>query len=121
SEAVDHALHEAGIAVVTATHVREVDNGKVIDMSGDVVVDAQRVVALPLLAAPSIRGVPHDGSGFIPVDEHGRVRDTSAMYAAGDGTTFAIKQGGIAAQQADAVARSIARQAGALVAAEPFR
>ena len=38
---------------------------------------------------------------------------TDDVFAAGDGTTFAIKQGGIAAQQADAVARAIAGRAGA--------
>lgn len=42
------------------------------------------------------------------------------IYAAGDATSFPVKQGGLAAQQADAVAAHIARRAGADVAAEPF-
>ena len=42
------------------------------------------------------------------------------VYAAGDITTFPIKQGGIAAQQAVAAARSIAADAGAPVVPEPF-
>ena len=41
------------------------------------------------------------------------------MYAAGDATTCAIKQGGVAAQQADAAAEAIAARAGAPV--EPRR
>jgi sulfide:quinone oxidoreductase len=65
--------------------------------------------------------VPHDADGFVPTDEHGRVRGTYDVYAAGDLTTFPIKQGGIAAQQADAAAASIAALAGAPVEPQPFR
>jgi sulfide:quinone oxidoreductase len=43
------------------------------------------------------------------------------VYAAGDITSFPVKQGGIAAQQADAVAESIAALAGAPVTPQPFR
>ena len=41
------------------------------------------------------------------------------MYAAGDATTFPVKQGGLATQQADAAAETIA-QARAPVTARPF-
>jgi sulfide:quinone oxidoreductase len=114
-------LKEAGISVITGTHVRDVDDGKVLGVSGDVIVDAQRVVALPRLGAPRVLGLPHDANGFLAVDEHGQVRDVPGVYAAGDGTSFPIKQGGIAAQQAAAVARAIAHRAGATVVPEPFR
>ncbi len=43
------------------------------------------------------------------------------MFAAGDATAFPIKQGGLAAQQGDAVAESIAASVGADVAPRPFR
>jgi sulfide:quinone oxidoreductase len=43
------------------------------------------------------------------------------VFAAGDVTAFPIKQGGIAAQAADAVAETIAAEAGAPVTAKPFR
>jgi CBS domain-containing protein len=43
------------------------------------------------------------------------------VYAAGDITTFSVKQGGIAAQQADAAAEAIAADAGADVVPKPFR
>jgi sulfide:quinone oxidoreductase len=43
------------------------------------------------------------------------------VYAAGDGTAFPIKQGGLATQQADSVAAAIAAAAGAQVEAQPFR
>jgi hypothetical protein len=43
------------------------------------------------------------------------------VWAAGDATWFPIKQGGLAAQQADVAARSIAAHAGAHVPVEPFQ
>ena len=42
------------------------------------------------------------------------------VYAAGDGTSFPVKQGGIATQQADAAAEHIAARLGARLEAEPF-
>jgi sulfide:quinone oxidoreductase len=114
-------LKEAGISVITGAYVRDVDHGKVLSVSGDVIVDAQRVVTLPRLRTPRVLGLPHDMDGFLTVDEHGQVRGVPGVYAAGDGTSFPIKQGGIAAQQAAAVARAIAHRAGATVVPEPFR
>ena len=43
------------------------------------------------------------------------------MWAAGDATAFPVKQGALAAQQADTAARSIAARAGAHVPLEPFQ
>jgi sulfide:quinone oxidoreductase len=121
SESVDKILADAGITVVPNAHVRQVDHGEVIASPGDVVVRADRVVALPRLVGPGVRGLRADAHGFLPVDDLGRVTGTDDVFAAGDGTTFAIKQGGIAAQQADAVARALAGRAGAEVTAQPFR
>ena len=50
---------------------------------------------------------------ILPVDEHARVRGVGGVYAAGDATTFALKQGGLATQQADAAAETIAADLGA--------
>jgi sulfide:quinone oxidoreductase len=72
-----------------------------------------RIVALPALHGPHLPGLPADGHGFIRVDEHGRVRGLHGVYAAGDATDQPIKQGGLAAQQADHIAALIARDAGA--------
>ena len=66
-------------------------------------------------------GLPADPHGFIPVDDWSRVHGAANVWAVGDGTTFPLKQGGIAAQQADAAASSIAAKAGAGVAPQPFR
>ena len=52
---------------------------------------------------------------------HGHVLDVEHVYAVGDATEFPIKHGGVGAQQADAVAESIASLAGAPVSAESFR
>ena len=43
------------------------------------------------------------------------------VWAAGDAIAFPIKQGGLAAQQADAAAEAIAAEAGADIAPQPFR
>ena len=80
-----------------------------------------RVIALPELRGPAIPGVPADGAGFIPVDRHGRVDGVRDVYAAGDATAFPVKQGGLAAQQADAVAEAVAAAFGAEVSPRPFK
>lgn len=83
--------------------------------------DVDRVVALPQLEGPPLAGIPQDGEGFVPTDEHGRVAHLDDVYAAGDLAQFPVKQGGIAAQQADAAAETIAAEAGAPVEPKPFR
>lgn len=85
---------------------------------GEVFVD--RVVTLPVPEGPAIRGVPHDQHGFVPVDAYGRVSGLEYVYAAGDLTTFPLKQGGLAAQQADAVAETIAAKLGVPIEPKPF-
>ena len=47
------------------------------------------------MEGPRIDGLPADEDGFIPVDGHGRVKGVEDVYAAGDGTNFPIKQGGL--------------------------
>ena len=81
---------------------------------------ADGVIALPRLLGQRISGLRSDGDGFLLVDHHGRVEGEDDVYAAGDATSFPVKQGGLAAQQADAVAAHIARRAGADIEAEPF-
>jgi sulfide:quinone oxidoreductase len=82
--------------------------------------EAGAVVALQALHGPALAGLPADDDGYIPVDEFGRVEGLEDVYAAGDGTNFPVKQGGLAAQQADAVAAHIAAGLGAGVEALPF-
>jgi sulfide:quinone oxidoreductase len=80
--------------------------------------DADLVVAVPDLLPHTLRGLPIDGRGFLPVDGHGRVSGAQDIYAAGDCAAFPIKQGGLAAQQADAVALHVAARAGVAVEAK---
>ncbi len=82
--------------------------------------EAGVVVTVPVIEGPSIPGLPDDPHGFIPVDEYGRVEGLEDVYAAGDGTTFPVKQGGLATQQADAAAEHIAARLGAAVDPKPF-
>src|SRR4051794_31794015 len=121
SEAVAQRLAQSGVECLTDSFARELDGGGFVLTPGDRPLDAERVVALPLLEGPALGGLPHDAEGFIPVDEWGGVVGADDVFAAGDGTTFPVKQGGLATQQADAVAEVIARQAGADVVPRPFR
>jgi sulfide:quinone oxidoreductase len=68
-----------------------------------------------------LAGAPADADGFMRTDAHGRVPGLYDVYAAGDGADFPIKQGGLATQQADAVAESVAARMGAPVTPEPFK
>lgn len=121
SNRIDELLAERGIVVRTDCHVTAVQDGMVLAAPGSVEVHAQRVVALPLLKSSRVPGLPADAEGFLPVDEHGRVRGLANVYGAGDGTTIPVKQGGVAAQQARAAAMTIAARTGAPVVPQPFR
>jgi sulfide:quinone oxidoreductase len=79
-----------------------------------------RVVAVPQLVGPAIAGLPADADGFLPITVHAQVSGVERVYAAGDATDFPVKQGGIAAQQADAAAESIAALAGLAAPPQPF-
>jgi sulfide:quinone oxidoreductase len=119
--AVRGLLNERGITLHTDSVPLEVSDGMLVSESGETL-PVERVVSLPRPIGPSIEGLPGDQEGFIPVDRHNRVEGIEDVYAAGDATTFPIKQGGLAAQQADAAAEAIAARVGALTRdPEPFR
>lgn len=81
---------------------------------------ADRVVALPRLVGRQVLGVPSDGEGFTRVDGFGRVAGLDRVHAVGDGTHHPLKQGGLATQQADAAAGSIAALLGADLTPAPY-
>lgn len=120
SDAVRGRVHEAGIELRTACRVSGIGAGRLLGPSGEPLAEVQRVVVLPRLRGLAIEGLPHDAEGFVPIDSNGRVRGTSGIWAAGDGTTCPIKQGGLAAEQAEAAAADIARATGADVELRPF-
>jgi sulfide:quinone oxidoreductase len=97
------------------------DVGQGYVLAGDRRIDVSQTVALPVPAGPAISGLPADPDGFIPVDEYGLVHGLEDVHAAGDATTFPIKQGGLAAQQAVAAAEAIAARHGADLDPQPFR
>jgi sulfide:quinone oxidoreductase len=119
SEAVAELLELHGISLYADTTPVGFD-GSSLRVLPDHRVEADRVVALPRLEGPGIEGAPSDTNGFVPTDSHGLVRGLENVYAAGDLTDFPVKQGGIAAQQADAAAESIAAAAGAEIEPRPF-
>ncbi len=118
-KAVEEMLRLRRIAFHSAVPLR-VEEGRLLIEDGDPL-PADAVVALPQLTAPRLAGLPGDELGFIPVDRHGRVEGLPRVYAAGDVTSTPLKQGGLAAQQADAAAEVIAADLGQDIDPQPFR
>ena len=105
-------LHCGTVAAAAGVRTLRLGDGRDIELD--------RIVTLALPRGPRVPGVPCDANGFVPCDEHGRVPGVPDVYAAGDVTSFAIKQGGLACQQADAAAECIAAAAGARIDPRPF-
>jgi len=121
SAAVAEMLAAARVEFIGVSQVEQVE-GAIRLLPGNRTLSAQRLVTLPLVRGPQLGGVPSEPDfGFIPVDRHGRVEALDGVYAAGDATNFAVKQGGLAAQQADAVAEHVAARHGAPLDPSPFR
>jgi sulfide:quinone oxidoreductase len=120
SDVVRRLLDVAGVEFVGAAYA-DVRKGRVHVKPSGRTIEIDRAVALPALRGPAIRGVPSDDAGFIPTDAFGAVPGLAGVYAAGDATTLPVKQGGLAAQQADAVAESIAARLGAQLVPRPFK
>lgn len=121
SRAVARLLEETGILFVPSAHCETPEPGRVSIAPGSRNLVVDRIVALPQLVGPSVPGVPTDArDGFIPVDLHCRVPRLDRVFAAGDATDFAVKHGGIAAQQADTAAEAIAALAGVPIEPTPF-
>jgi sulfide:quinone oxidoreductase len=121
SAVVSRRLDAYGIETVTSAHcvMHEPKRLTVSSAPEPIVVD--QVVTLPALHGPAVPGIPRSAAqGFISVDRHSRVPGLEGVFAAGDMTDFPIKLGGIAAQQADAAAESIAALAGAAIVPKPL-
>jgi sulfide:quinone oxidoreductase len=118
SAQVAELLKQAGIELVTSSVPHMARAGRLLLEDGGEL-EAERVVALPELRVPFIPGVPRGPGGFVPTDGLGQVKGVERVFAAGDATSFPIKQGGLAAQQADTAAATIASVAGAPVEPHP--
>jgi len=113
-------LRRSGVEVLAGHTATLVEDGRVLCEEGRGI-DAHEVVTLPALRVPQIPGVASGRHGFIPCDPEMRVDGAPGVWVAGDASWFPIKQGGIAAQQAEVAASWIAAEAGADVVPEPFR
>jgi sulfide:quinone oxidoreductase len=119
-DAVVPMLDALGIELTLRAQPREVLPGA-LRLDGGELIAAEHVVTLADIVARPVAGLPVDRSGFVPVDLHGRVAGARAVYAAGEVTSFPLRQGGLATQQADAVADAIAAACGRGHDPAPFR
>jgi sulfide:quinone oxidoreductase len=112
SAVVGDLLADRGVRFVGRTVPAAVRREGRLDLHFSGWIPADRVIAVPELHGRRIAGVPCEWTGFLPVDRQGRVHGMSGVYAAGDVTTFPIKHGGLATQQADMIAHTIAASLG---------
>jgi sulfide:quinone oxidoreductase len=120
SDAVRALLVGHGIELHVGFYPVRYDSGR-LELVPTATLEADRVVALPRLEGPRILGLPQDDNCFVVTDRQGRVHGLDDVYAAGDITQFPIKQGGLATQQADAVAEAIAHRAGVAITPHTFQ
>jgi sulfide:quinone oxidoreductase len=120
SAEVADLLERRGVRLITGAVVEELAEGRLwLGLEGSIRVD--RAIALAGIVGPHTRGVPSDPLGFVPVDEYTRVLGAEDMFAVGDVAAQGIKQGGLAAQQADVAAAVIASDVGVRITPEPYR
>ena len=112
SAAIRRLLDESGVTLHTSSYGVPGHSGSLDITPGDKRISVDRIVTLPRLVGPRLRGIVCEHDGFIQTDAHGRVAGLDDVFAAGDATAFPIKQGGLSAQQADAVAEAIAASVG---------
>ena len=115
SRLVADLLTERNVRFIGDSYPQHVERGGTLSLGSAGALEADCVVSVPELRGPRITGVPTDREGFVTTDALGSVIGLSDVYAAGDMTSFPIKQGGLAAQQADLIAQSIACNLGAAV------
>jgi len=121
SSGVAGLLQQANIKTINSAYVEVPGPGRLVINPGDRRMSVKRIVALPELYGPSVRGLPVSEHGFIRVNRFGRVPDAGPIYAAGDAIDFPVKQGGLGSQEADVVAESIAALAGVEIDPQPFK
>lgn len=110
-DAILRLFEQAGISLHTGV-VARVPAAQLVTF-GQTRLVAQRIVTLPKITGPAVRGIPAGRNWSVPIDERCRVRDMDGrVFGAGDATDFIVKHGGIGAQQADIAAAGIAYLAG---------
>jgi sulfide:quinone oxidoreductase len=119
SEQVAELFAERGIEVIAGATPVKYEDGR-LTVSPSAAVEADAVLGMARIEGRQIGGVPHDLDGFVAIDDHCRIRGMQQAFAAGDVTSFPVKQGGIATQQADVAAEAIAAELGGIASASPF-
>ncbi|MDA0165007.1 NAD(P)/FAD-dependent oxidoreductase [Solirubrobacter ginsenosidimutans] len=120
SDALARLLDRAGIEFIGRTRAIEYIGNALLTGESEMIA-ADAAVSLPRLRGPFIEGLPADADGFIPINANARVVGVPHVFAAGDATDEPIKQGGLAIQQADAAAETIAAEVGAVLFPRPYR
>jgi sulfide:quinone oxidoreductase len=122
SDVVADRLAQAGVSLYTNSLAKVTGKRELVVQPQNVELADQRIVAMPRVAGPAIRGLPGGGAGgFLPIDKHCTVQGTGGrVFAAGDAANYPIKHGGLGAQMADAAAAAIAVLAGAQESAPAF-
>jgi sulfide:quinone oxidoreductase len=122
SDLVARLLEQAGIRVYCNSVAKVPGTGRLVVEPQRAELHPQRMVAMPRIAGPSIRGLPGAGAqGFLPIDRHCAVPGTDGrVFAAGDVANYPVKHGGLGAQMADTAAAAIAAMAGAPVSSPGF-
>jgi len=121
SDAVSDLLARSGVTVHTSAKANVPATGRLTVTPPGIELHPQRMVAVPRLTGPAIRGLPGSAHGFIPIDRYCGVTGTRGrVFAAGDAAEFPIKHGGLGTQMADSAASAIAILAGRDNEAEPF-
>ena len=113
-------LAERDIALYTGTVGAHLTDDVLWLESGDALM-ADTVISLPRLRGPAVaRPSERRARGSSRPTPTGTSWALDRVLAAGDATGFPIKQGGLATQQADAAAATIAQELGARVEPRPF-
>ena len=122
SDVVSSRLAQAGVDVYCNALARVPKKGRLLIEPQGSELHPDRMLAMPRVAGPSVRGLPGAGAqGFLPIDKHCCVPGTGGrVFAAGDAANYPIKHGGLGAQMADAAAAAIAVLAGQKTQAPPF-
>lgn len=121
STAVRQLLDDRAVALHAGSHAVPGRPGSLTIEPGKRGMTIDRVVTVPRLVGPRLRGIPCDQDGFLHADAHGRLPGLDGIFVAGDASTFPTKHGGLAAQQADAVAEAIAASVGVDLDPQPFQ
>jgi sulfide:quinone oxidoreductase len=120
SVAIRRLLEQSGVALYSSSYGMPRPPDLLEVSPGDRRMRVDRVITEPRLAGPRLRGLACDHDGFISTDPHGRVSGLDGVFAAGDATSFPVKQGALATQQGDAVAEVIAASVGVKIDPKPF-